>query len=80
MNKIRLVLYSFVLSLILPCFCMAAQEGSGGMSLAKILAVVLIVVFILIFTVIGGLFTLLSPLIGPLLVIWFLVVLFRNRR
>ena len=45
-----------------------------------IIPVVLIVVFILIFTVIGGLFTLLSPLIGPLLVIWFLVVLFRNRR
>ena len=46
MNKIRLILYSFVLSLILPCFCMDAQEGSGGMSLTKILAVVLIIIFI----------------------------------
>ena len=46
MNKIRLILYSFVLSLILPCFCMAAQEGSGGMRLTKILAVVLIIIFI----------------------------------
>lgn len=46
MNKIRLILYSFVLSLILPCFALAAQEGSGGMSLAKISAIVLIVIFI----------------------------------
>ena len=41
---------------------------------------VLILIFVLVFMVIGGLFTLLSPLIGPLIVIWLLVVLFRNRR
>ena len=45
-----------------------------------IIPVILIVFLILVFTILGGLFAFLSPLIGPLLVIWFLVVLFRNRR
>ena len=45
MNKICLIIYSFVLSLLMPCLCMAAQEGEGGFSIAKILAIALIVIF-----------------------------------
>lgn len=45
-----------------------------------IIPVVLILVIMLVFSIIGGIFTLLSPILGPLIIVFFLVSLFKNRR
>ncbi len=40
--------------------------------------VVLFSIISLLFTVVGGIFAMLSPILGPLLIIWFLVWIFRR--
>lgn len=44
-----------------------------------IVPVVLVLILFLVISIIGGIFSLLSPILGPLLIIWFLVTIFRNR-